>query len=171
MKKKFLETGKIVGTHGIRGQLRIQPWCDSPEFLCSFKKLYLDENGREVLSVTSAKPHGNIVIASVKGVDSIELAEVYRNRVLYIDRKDVKLEEGRYFIEDLLGCSVYDIDTNALLGTLSDVSATGANDVWHITREEREYLIPNIPDVVKQVDTDSEKIFIKPLKGIFDDED
>ncbi len=171
MKKNYLETGKIVGTHGIRGGVRIQPWCDSAEFLCSFKKLYLDENGKEEVKITSSKPHGNIVIATIKGVDSIELAESYRNRVLYIDRKDVKLEEGRYFIEDLIGCSVYDEDTNELLGNISDVSQTGANDVWHIEKNGREYLIPNIPDIVKSVDIDNEKIIIKPLKGIFDDED
>ena len=171
MKKNYLETGKIVGTHGIRGQLRIQPWCDSPEFLCSFKKLYLDENGKETVRIISSKPHGNIVIASIKGVDTIEQAESFRNRVLYIDRKDVKLEEGRYFIEDLIDCSVYDEDTCELLGRISDVSQTGANDVWHIERAGREYLIPNIPDIVKSVDIDAEKIIIKPLKGIFDDED
>ncbi len=170
MKKQFLETGKIVGTHGIRGQVRIQPWCDSPDFLTGFKKLYLDENGAEFLSATSIKPHGNIVIASFKGIDSIEAAEKYRNRILYIDRKDVKLEKGRYFIDDLIGCKIFDIDTNEQLGILCDVSQTGANDVWHIKRGENEYLLPNIPDVVKNVDIDAEKIVIKQLKGIFDDE-
>lgn len=171
MKKQFLETGKIVGTHGVRGGMRIQGWCDSPEFLCSFKKLYLDENGQDFLTITSIKPHGNIVIATAKGVDSIEAAEKYRNRVLYINRRDVKLEAGRYFIKDLIGCRVFDIDTAEELGEISDVSQTGANDVWHIKRGEREYLIPNIPDVVKSVDIDNERVEIKPLKGIFDDED
>lgn len=170
MKKKFLETGKVVGTHGIRGHVRIQPWCDSPDFLCSFKKLYLDENGLEFLSVNSAKPHGNIVIAAFKGIDTIELAEKYRNRVLYIDRKDVKLEKGRYFIDDLIGCTVLDVDSNEKLGVLSDVSQTGANDVWHIKRGDNEYLIPNIPEVVINVDIDNETVIIRPLKGIFDDE-
>ncbi len=171
MKKNFLETGKIVGTHGVRGGVRIQPWCDSPEFLCNFKKLYLDQNGQESLQVLSIKPHGNIVIATVKGVDSIESAEKLRNRVLYINRRDVKLEEGRYFIDDLMGCAVFDADTSEQLGEISDVSQTGANDVWHIKRGEKEYLIPNIPDVVIDVDIDEEKVVIRPLKGIFEDED
>lgn len=170
MKKIYIETGKIVGTHGIKGQVRIQPWCDSPEFLCSFKKLYLDENGRDFLSVISSKPHGNIVIASIKGIDSIESAEKYRNHILYISRKDAKLEKGRYFITDLIGCNVYDADTNEPLGIISDVSETGANDVWHIMREDKEYLIPSIPDVVIKVDIDRETVIIRPLKGIFDDE-
>ena len=171
MKKQFLETGKIVGTHGVRGGVRIQPWCDSPEFLCSFKKLYLDENGQDFLSVIKLQPHGNIVIGILKGVDSIEAAEKYRNRVLYINRRDIKLEAGRYFISDLLGCKVFDTDSGEALGEIVDVSETGANDVWHIKRGEKEYLIPNIPDVVIKVDIDGERVELRPLKGIFDDED
>ena len=170
MNKKFLETGKIVGTHGVRGMVRIQPWCDSAEFLCGFKKLYLNSEGDSVINITSAKPHGNIVIASIKGVDTIEKAESYRNKVVYINREDVKLEEERYFIEDIIGCTVYDADSNKVLGKISDVSATGANDVWHIKNANKEYLIPCIDEVVISVDIDFEKVVIRPLKGIFDDE-
>ena len=82
----FLEAGKIVGTHGVRGMVRIQHWCDSAEFFCSLKKLYLNENGFEELIVNSSKPHGNVVIAAIKGIDSIETAEAYRNKVLFIRR-------------------------------------------------------------------------------------
>lgn len=74
MKKQFLDSGKIVGTHGIKGEVRIDPWCDSPEFLCAFKKLWLDENGTEFIEVKS-RPHKNIALAKIKGVDTIEAAE------------------------------------------------------------------------------------------------
>ena len=171
MKLKFLEVGKIVGTHGVRGMVRIQAWCDSPEFFCSLKKLYLDKEGKERLSITKSSPHGNVVIAAVKGVDSIEEAERYRGRVLYMDRKDADLQEGQYFISELIGCSVYHADSGKLLGTLCDVSETGANDVWHIKSGDKEYLIPCIDEVVISVDIDNEKVIIRPLKGIFEDED
>lgn len=171
MKNKFLETGKIVGTHGVRGMVRIQAWCDTPEFFCSLKKVYLDKDGKEALSIVKSAPHGNVVIAQIKGVDSIEGAEKYRNKVLYMDRNDAKLEEGRYFISDLIGCEVFDNKTNKKLGVLSDVSETGANDVWHIKDAENEYLIPCIDEVVISVDIENEKIVISPLKGIFPDED
>lgn len=170
MKKKFLEVGKIVGTHGVRGMVRIQPWCDSAEFFCTLKRLYLNENGSDSLSVNNSRPHGNVVIAAIKGIDSIEQAETLRNKVLYMDRRDAKLEEGQYFITDLIGCEVFDADTERLLGKISDVSQTGANDVWHISKNGKEYLIPCIDEVVVSVDIDSEKIIIKPLKGIFEDE-
>lgn len=167
--KEYLETGKIVGTHGVRGMVRIQPWCDSPEFLCGFKKLYI--NGGEVLSVQKIQPHGNVVIAQLKGVESIEDAEKLRGRVVSIKRADAKLQEGQYFVDDIIGCEVYDIENGELLGKISDVSPTGANDVWHIKRGEREYLIPKIDDIVKTVDVVSGRVEINVMKGLFDDED
>ena len=170
MKKQYLQSGKIVGTHGIRGMVRIQPWCDSAEFLCGFKKLYLDADGTNIINISTAKPHGNVVLAAIKGIDTIEDAESLRNKVVYINRNDVKLEEERYFIEDIIGSTVFDADTNKILGEICDVSAMGANDVWHIKRGEKEYLIPCIDEVVISVDIDLGQVVIRPLKGIFDDE-
>ena len=171
MKKRYLEVGKIVGTHGVKGMTRVQVWADSPDFLKEFKYLYTNETGGDKLTVLKVQPHGNISLVAFKGVDTIEHAESFRNTVLYIDRQDVKLPEGRYFITDLIGITVYDADTNALLGEISDVSQTGANDVWHISKDGKEYLIPAISDVLISVDVESEKAVIRPLKGIFDDED
>ncbi len=171
MKKRYLEVGKIVGTHGVKGMTRVQVWADSPDFLKQFKYLYTDQNGNEKLTVQKVQPHGNISLVAFKGVETIEHAETFRNTVLYIDRKDVKLPEGRYFITDLIGIEVYDADSEALLGVISDVSQTGANDVWHIKNDCKEYLVPAIDDVLVSVDIDGEKAVIRPLKGIFDDED
>ncbi len=169
-KAEFLECGQIVGTHGIKGEVRINPWCDSPDFLLGFKKLYFGEGDKTALHITASRVHGRIVLAKIKGVNSIEEAEVFRGKTLYISRKDVKLEPGRHFISDLIGCKVFGEDETPY-GELTDVSETGANDVWHITRDGKEYLIPVIPDVVKSIDVDKEVIIINPLKGIFDDED
>ena len=169
MKKEFLETGKIVGNHGVRGMVRIQPWCDSADFLKNFKKFYLQGSMEEIV-LKDVKPNGNVVIAAVSGVDSIEAAEKLRNKVILIKREDANLPEGRYFISELIGCAVFDADSGESLGTLTDVSETGANDVWHITRNEKEYLVPAIDEVIVSVDIEQEKIVLRPLKGIFDDE-
>ncbi len=170
MKRQFIETGRIVGTHGIKGEMRVQPWCDSPDFLTQFKTLYLDDFGKTSIKITFSRAHGNICLIKVKGVDTIEAAEALRGKILFIDRKDCKLEEGRYFVDDIIGCSVYDTESNFLYGIVSDVSQTGANDVWHITSDGKEYLLPNIPQFVKFVDINNEIIKITPPKGIFDDE-
>lgn len=171
MIKKFLETGKIVGTHGVRGMLRVQPWCDDGEFLTEFKKIYLDDLGENCLKITKSQPHGNVVLMAVKGVDSIEEAEKLRGKVIYINREDANLPKDRYFISDLIGCTVTDADTGAALGELNDVSQTGANDVWHITKDGKEYLVPAIESVIVSVSPEEGTVVIRPLKGIFDDED
>lgn len=171
MKQKFIETGKIVGTHGVKGMLRVQPWSDSGEFLSNFKCFYLDDAGNERIYATSVKPHGNVVLMSVKGVTTIEQAEKLRGKIIFIDREDVVLPEGRYFISDLLGCNVTDADSKEILGKITDISETGANDVWHITRDGKEYLVPAIDEVIVSVDIDAESVVIRPMKGIFDNED
>ncbi len=170
MKKEFLEIGQFVGTHGVRGMVRIQPWSDDGEFLTRFKKFYL-ENGKTRIEMSKITPHGNIVIAAIKGINTIEDAEKLRGQVLYIKRDDAHLPVDRYFISEIIGSCVYDADTDALLGTLTDVSQTGANDVWHITKDGNEYLLPAIEDVIISVDIDTDTVKIRPLKGIFDNED
>ena len=170
MRKEFLEAGKIVGTHGVRGMVRIQVWADSVDFLSDFSSLYLKEGAMEI-KLEKIAPHGNVAIAKIKGTDTIEQAEALRNRVVYVRRADIPLADGRYFVSEIIGCQVFDADTDALLGTLSDVSQTGANDVWHIEKGGNEYLVPAIEDVIVSVDIDQCIVRIRPLKGIFGDED
>lgn len=168
--EQYLEIGKVVSTHGLRGELRVDPWCDSPQFLCQFKTLYL-KKGETKLSVGS-RPHKTIAIVKAKGIDTIEEAEKLRGRVLYINRSDARLAPGEYFIQDLMGLDVIDIDTSKSYGKITDVLKTGANDVYQVTDEKKkDYLIPVIDDVVKEIDINGGKVLIKPLKGIFDDED
>ena len=171
MKKQFLDSGKIVGTHGIRGEIRIDPWCDSPEFLCTFKKLYLDENGQTYIEVKS-RPHKNITLSKIKGIDTVEEAEKMRGKIIYINRNDIKLEEGVNFVQDLIGLDVIDADNNTNYGKITDVLRTGANDVYEITDNNgKTYLAPVIDEVIIKTDIDSGFTLIRPMKGIFDDED
>ncbi len=171
MKQQYIETGTITGTHGVRGELRVQPWCDTPEDLTIHKRLYLDDLGEEVLAVTNARVHKQMVILKAKGIDTIEKAEALRGKVIYVNRKDLKLKEGQYLIADLIGCRVLDAADGKLLGEITQVSQTGANDVWHIQNGTAEYLIPAIPPVIESVNIDAGQVIITPLKGIFDHED
>lgn len=169
MLRQFLEVGQITSTHGVRGEMRVDPWCDSPEFLKKFKVLYLDKNGEKSINVTS-RVHSNMVLMKIEGVDTVEKASAMRNKILYMNRNDTSIPENTYYIQDLIGCTVLDVDSEEKYGIISFVSRTGANDVWHIKNNGKEYLIPAIPDVVIDTDVKNEKVYIRPLKGIFDDE-
>ena len=172
MRKKFLEVGKIVSTHGLKGDVKVDPWCDDGEFLCEFEELYLDSAGKEKIKVLSAKVHKNIVLMRLDGIDSIEKAELLRGKILFMDRDDVELPEGEHFIQDILGLGVFDVDTNRCYGKVTDVLKTGANDVYQVTSDDgKDYLIPVIDEVICEVDVDNNFMKIRPLKGIFDDED
>lgn len=172
MIKEYLEIGEIVGTHGVRGELRVNPFCDTPDFFTRFKTLYFDGNGCCAVKVKASRPHGNIVLLKIEGTDTVEDAQKLRGKLLYMKRSDAKLKEGTHFIAELIDCTVKDADSDITYGTLTDVSRTGANDVWHITDENgREYLIPAIPQVVIDVDVSKGIILIRPMKGIFEDED
>ena len=172
MLKEFLEAGRIVGTHGIKGELRVDPWCDSPDFLAQFKTRYT-KDGAQALEVISSRVHKNLLLVQLKGIDTIEQGDRMRGKVLFIKRSDVTLPKGRYFISDLLGMEVYNADDETVCyGVITDVIKTGANDVYQITdKQQKNYLIPVIDQVVIDTDIQSRKLLIRPMKGIFEDED
>ena len=152
---------------GIKGEIKVQPWCDGPEFLCGFDTLYY-KSGTPV-EIERSRVAKNIVVMKVKGVDTVEEAQKLRNRVLYIDRDDVELDEGCYFVQDLIGLEVVDADSGESYGKITDVSQTGANDVYHIADEKGNVkLIPAIPEVVAETDIESGVMKITPLEGLFD---
>lgn len=166
----YLEAGRVVGTHGVRGELRVEPWCDSPAVLAALSTLYFDKEGTHPIQV-KARVHKNLALVKVEGVDTVTEAEALRGRVLYLHRDDVNLEPGRHFIQDLLGLRVIDADTEEEYGELTDVSDTGANNVYHMRgKDGREILIPAIPQIIVQIDTEGGVIRLRPMPGLLDDE-
>lgn len=167
--KEFLEAGKITGTHALKGEVRVDPWCDSAGFLCRFKKLYFQDG--TLLEVVSARVHKNLAILHFKGIESIEQADLLRGKIVYINRNDVKLPKGTYFIQDIIGLKVIDVDDKTEYGVVTDVLKTGANDVYQISKDGKDYLIPVIPDVVIRTDIEGGLVEIRRIGGMFDDED
>ncbi len=171
MKNPFLEAGRVVGTHGVRGELRVEPWCDSARFLTGFSEFYWD-GGKEKVKVVSSRPHKNLLLLKLEGIDTVEQGDALRGRVLFLNRKDVKLPEGRFFVQDLIGLSAVDADDGCVYGKVTDVFPTGSNDVYQVTDEDgKNYLVPAIRDVVVRVDVDAGVMELRPMRGIFDDAD
>ena len=170
MVKEFLEGGKIVGTHGVRGEMRVECWCDSPQFLAQFKTLYFDE-GKEKIKVQS-RAHKNMVLMKMPGITTIEQADTLRGKIVYIKRSDIKLEEGVNFVQDLIGLEVRDSSTGEVYGAVNDVLRTGSNDVYEMKgKDEKMYYIPAIPDIIDEIDIKAGVLKITPMKGLFSDED
>lgn len=167
--KPFLEAGQIVGTHGVRGETRVQPWCDSAQQFASFKTLYWDVNGTKSVKI-KARAHKQMALVTLEGVDTMEAAAALRGKMLYVSRRDLKLPKGRYLVQDLIGLRIEDADTGEVYGKLTDVSQTGANAVYHMTTPTGEVLIPAIPSIILSVDTVADVMKIRPMKGLFDDE-
>lgn len=167
MKKQYLEAGKVVATHGIRGEVKIMPYTDYPELLCEFDRLFLGKNHEEII-IERSRVFKNMVIAKLKGYDTPEAAERLRNKILYMHRDDLELDENTYFIQDLIGIEVANADSGFVYGKITDVIQTGANDVYVIQGKDREYLVPAIPEVVISTNIDENTMTIRPLEGLFE---
>ena len=160
-KKQFLEAGRIVNTHGVRGEVKIQPWADSPEFLKDFGTLYID--GAPV-KVRSARVHKGCVIASLEDIDDVNGAMRLKGKLVSIDRRDAKLPEGGYFSQDIIGARVVD-ENGAEVGTLAEVLNLPGSDVY-VVRGEREILIPAVPQFILSRDIDAGVITVRMMEGL-----
>lgn len=163
MKNKFLEAGQIVNTHGIKGEVKIVPWCDTPDFLCDFDVLYIDKKPVEVELIRAHK--GN-VLAKLTGVDDIDAASALKNKIVSIDRSDVELPEGRHFIADLIGLEVRDAENDAVLGVITDVLTPPANEVYVVKGGKQEYMIPAVDEFLVETNVDAGYVRVRMIEGM-----
>ena len=165
----MLVCGKIVNTHGLRGEVKALAYVDSPDFFNTVKTLYL-ENGR-TLQLKSWRVSKGAVLLKFAGVDTVEDAEKLKGTEISVKKTDLPpLPEGRFYIADILGMQVV-TDEGRELGKVVDVFKTGSNDVYTVRGEDGEFLIPVIDEVVLSTSLAEKRIIIKPLKGLLDDED
>ena len=162
MKERFLEAGRIVNTHGIRGEVKIEPWADSPDFIAGFKRLYIDGNPIEV---KSARPHRSCVIASLGGVEDLDAAIRLKNKTVYIDREDAKLEEGRHFVADIIGINAVDAATGDGIGAVTDILSLPAGEVY-VIKGVREVLVPAVPEFVEELNIEAGYMRIRLIEGM-----
>lgn len=168
--KQYLEVGKLNNTHGVKGELKLQLWCDGIDYLKQFKTLYLDDKGEKSLELLSVRPQKDLTIVKFKDVDTIEKAQEIKGKVLYGNRDDAVIDDGANYIADLIGCYVVDIDTDEEYGQVKDVLNYGSCDIYDIESWGKHSLIPAIKDVVKEINTEFKVIKIKRIKGLFDED-
>lgn len=164
--KDILKVGKIVNTHGLKGEVKVMPLTDDPRRFDDLEFVLIDGKER---NIEGCKYQKDRVIVKVEGIDSIDEAERYKNKYMEIPREHaVELPEDSYFIADLIGCEIVDTEGKEL-GKIFDVLQTKNNDVYWI-KEPKELLIPVLLDIVLDIDINNKKIVIKPV-GEWQDED
>ena len=160
-KQRLIEAGRILNTHGIAGELKLEVWLDSPEFMKRFRRLYIGE--REI-RIESARIHKGFLIAKLAGVDDINAAMPYKGRVVHIAREDAQLPKGGYFLQDIIGARVVSED-GAEIGTLTDIMESPAHNIYVVTGE-REHLIPAVPEFIRHTDADAGIVTVHLIEGM-----
>ena len=167
MKLETINVGRIVNAHGIKGEVRVQPRDGDPYFLTEFKTFYID--GKPV-TPTANHVHKSLVLMKFPGVDDMNAALTWKDKVLYIRREDAHLPESEYFDDELLGVEVYDEATGALLGEIKQVETYPASKVYTV-KGEKEYLVPAVKDAfIRSVDLDKNRMEIHLWEGLATDE-
>lgn len=162
----MLEAGRIVNTHGLRGEVRIEPWCDGAEQLAGVPELYIDGVR---FRVRAARVHKNCVLTELENVENVEAAMALKGKVVLARRSHFPLSEGQYFIADLVGLGVFDAETGEALGRLEEVLSYPANDVY-VVRGARKYLIPAVSAFVRKIDIAAGRMEIAVQEGLAADE-
>lgn len=170
MKNAYLEAGRFTSTHGVKGDIKAECWCDDLSVLRALKTVYLKgKDGYTPLQVVRCVPYRDLALMHLQGYESPEAGAPLKNRVFYAARQDLPLEEGAFFIADLIGLEVYDIDDGRKYGVLSDVTDNAASQLYLVKNEEGKIVyLPAVPEFI--IDIDLEKgIGVRPVKGLFDE--
>lgn len=165
MEHKQLDAGQIVSTHGVDGEVKILPWADSPEFLLSFRTVYL---GGKPYRVVRSRVQGTCVLMKLEGVDTMDSAMALRRQVVRVNRAEAKLEEGAVFVADLIGCRCLD-DEDREIGTIRQVLNQPSSDVY-VIEGEHSYLIPAVKEFVREINVSEGYVRLHLIEGFQTDE-
>ncbi len=162
MKSAFLETGQIVNTHGLHGEVRLMPWSDSPEFLLDFKTLYVDG---APMTVSTARVHKQMLLVQFEGVSDVDSAMKLKGKTVSIARKDVQLEPGAFFLADLVGLTVRD-EQGQTIGTVKEVLQPSVQTIYVVEGQDGTHMIPAVPEFVKKVDVEGGEMVVALIEGM-----
>ena len=160
-KKDRIEAGRIVNTHGVSGEVKIEVWLDSPAFMKRFKRLFL---GERELTVDSSRVQKDFLLCKLRGVDDVNAAMTLKGKTVSIAREDAKLPPGAFFLQDILGASVRD-EQGREIGKLSDILERPASLIY-VVRGETEHLIPAVPEFIRETDAENGVITVRLIEGM-----
>lgn len=168
MDKKYIECGKIINTHGCKGGLKIEPWCNSAEDFTALKKLYIKAKNEYIeYSVIKASIFKQFVILELKGINDMDKALSLKNVTLYADRGDFDLEDGEYFLTDIIGLDVIDFENGKIYGQITDIINRGASDIYVVSTPNGEKMIPAVDEFIVEIDINS-GVKVRTIEGLLD---
>ena len=170
MKKEFLECGRVCAAHGVRGILKVEPWCDSPKILAMQKRLFVaDKDGKyNERKVASASVSGNLVLLGLEGVSTREEAFAMKNTVLYLKREDIPVPKGAMLLQDMIGLPVTDANSGRIYGEISEVTDGARHKIYTVKTENGDVLFPGVSEFVKEI-SEERGLVIRPIPGFFDE--
>ena len=168
MDKKYIECGKIINTHGCRGGLKVEPWCNSAEDFTALERLYIQtKSGYAEYNVTKASVFKQFVILDLKEISDMETALSLKNVTLYADRDDFELEDGEFFLTDIIGLDVIDAESGKVYGRISDIINRGASDIYVVDTPNGERMIPAVDEFIVEIDISS-GVKVRTIEGLLD---
>ena len=155
--QQYLEAGKVVTTHGVRGEMKLELWCDGVDFLKKTGRLYASAKGGKCYNITSIRPQGQMALLQLEGVNDMDAARA--------------LPEGRWYVADLIGCEVRDADTGKVYGVVTSVDHPGAQDIYTVKSPSgKEYMFPGVDAFLKERNPPEGYILVTPIPGLLDDD-
>ena len=169
--QQYLEAGKVVTTHGVRGEMKLELWCDGVAFLKKVGRLYPSLNGGKCYQIKSIRAQGQMALLQLEGVDDMDAARALRGQVFYFDRNDATLPAGRWYVADLIGCEVRDADTGKVYGIVTSVDHPGAQDIYTVkSHSGKEYMFPGVDAFLKERNPPSQPLPRSVCKAVFQNE-
>ncbi len=164
----YIECGRIVNTHGCRGGVKIESWCDTPEILSSMSRVFVQKGSEyREYRVKRSSVFRQFVLMELSGIEDMDTAMALKNTVLWADREDFHLPEGTYFIADLIGVPVLDADSNEVLGHVTELINRGAQDIYVVETPQGERMIPAVDEFVVSVSV-KDGLRVRPISGMLD---
>lgn len=169
-KKQYLECAKVINTHGVKGAVKLESLCDSPEVLADLERVFVLENGKyREIKIEHASVFKSFVLAELEGITDMDMAAAMKGTMLYAARDDFYLEEGDYFIVDLIGLPIIDNKSGSVLGKISDVINRGASDIYVVKTPSGERMMPAVEEFVKKIDIES-GVYVETIPGLLSDD-
>lgn len=171
MKKEYLEGGRVLNAHGVRGLLKAEAWCDSPRVLAMQKRIFFAEKDGSMKEcrLTRGSVAGGFVLLGLEGIETREDAIALKNKIFFLKREDIPVPEGSYLIQDLIGLPVIDADSGRIYGTVKDITEVPRGQMYTVATPTGEVLFPAVKEFLKKIRPE-EGIFIRPIPGFFEDE-